>query len=302
MPFPRKALERAALAAERVEIAADILDRRNAGFEQRAVRRIPFREILDRLAAGRFLVFGEQIFDLRAVAVRPKRRRQRMIDASGVDADELDALFDEPLRGVLAQARRVAEIFLAVGIFAVPAGVDEDDVAGLDLRFCAFQIGWLDQTPFSFGDRDDDAGAEKLLQLEIADRRRAGHEMDRRVQMRRGVEDRGDLVRHHALLGVMGDAFELDLLVAREDRRIHAPAMAELVKLEPAHGINHGRHFTPSLNATTRRLLIVNCYRNFGCLYHGPIRRDNSGACVAGRLRRCAKKRTLALSCRSTAL
>ena len=251
MPFPRKALERAALAAERIKIAADILDRRNAGFEQRAVRRIPFRKILDRLAAGGFLVFGQQIFDLRAVAVRPKRRRQRMIDASGVDADEFYALFDEPFRGVLAQARRVAEIFLAVGIFAMPAGVDEDDVAGLDRRLGALQIGRLDQAPLLFRKRQHDAGAEKLLQLEIADRRRAGHEMDRRVQMRRGVEDRGDLVRHHALLGMMGDAFELDLLVAREDRRIHAPAMAEFVKLEPAHGVDHGRHFTPSLNATT---------------------------------------------------
>src|SRR5580704_15142884 len=110
MPFPGKALERAALAAERIKIAADILDRWNTGFEQRAVRRIPFRKVLDRLAAGGFLVFGEQIFDLRAVTMRPKRRRQRMIDASGVDADEFYALFDQPFRGVLAQARRVAEI------------------------------------------------------------------------------------------------------------------------------------------------------------------------------------------------
>src|SRR5580704_14946396 len=113
MPFPRKALKRAALAAERIEIAADILDGRNTGFEQRAVRRIPFRKILDGLTAGGVLVFGEQIFDLRAVTVRPERRRQRMIDASGVDADELDALFDQRFRGVLAQAGRVAEIFLA---------------------------------------------------------------------------------------------------------------------------------------------------------------------------------------------
>src|ERR1700692_3434454 len=128
MPFPRKALAPAALAAERINIAADILDGRNAGFEQRAVRRIPFREILDRLATGGFLVLGQQIFDLRTVAVGAKRRRQGMIDASGVDADEFDALFDQPLCGVLAQARRVAEIFLAVGIFAMPAGVDEDDV------------------------------------------------------------------------------------------------------------------------------------------------------------------------------
>jgi hypothetical protein len=56
-------------------------------------------------------------------------------------------------------------------------------------------------------------------------------------------------MRHHALLGVMGDALELDFLVAREDRRIHAPTMAELEIFEPVHRIDNGRHFTPSLDA-----------------------------------------------------
>ena len=124
-PFPGKTLKAAALAFEFVEIAADIFDGRDAGFEQGPVRRIPFREILDRLAAGRLLVFGEQIFDLRAVAMRAERRRQRMIDGRGIDADQLHPLFDQPLRRRLAQARRMAEIFLAVGIFAVPAGIDQ---------------------------------------------------------------------------------------------------------------------------------------------------------------------------------
>ena len=279
MPFPRKALERAALAAQLIKVAADIFDRRNAGFEQRAVRRIPFREILDRLAAGRFLVFREQIFDLRAVAMRPKRGRQRMIDASGVDADELDALFDQPLRGVLAQARRIAEIFLAVGIFAMPAGVDEDDIAGLDLQAWRAPDRTARSGPISFWQ----ATARRRCRKTVCSSRSptAGAPGTRWIgafTMRRSMKDRGDLVRHHALLGMMGDAFELDLLVAREDRRIHAPAMAELVKLEPAHGIDTAGISHPSPNATTRRLSIVNCYRNFGCLYHGPIRRDNSGA------------------------
>ena len=80
MPFPREALEGAALAGDLVEVGADILDGRDAGGEQRLVRRIPLREILDRLASGRLLVFGQQILDLRAVAVRPERGRERMID------------------------------------------------------------------------------------------------------------------------------------------------------------------------------------------------------------------------------
>jgi hypothetical protein len=54
-----------------------------------------------------------------------------MIDASGIDTDELDRVFHQPFRRALAQARRVAEIFFAVGIFAVPPGVDEDDVIRL---------------------------------------------------------------------------------------------------------------------------------------------------------------------------
>ena len=249
MPFPRKALERAALAGEFVEIAADVFDGRNAGFEQRAVRRIPVREIPDRLAAGRLLVFRQQIFDLRPVAVRAERGRQRMVDARGVDADHFDVLLGQPLGGAFAQARRIAEIFLAVRISAVPAGVDEDDVAALDRRLGALEIGRLDQLPFLFRNRQHDAGAEERLQRQIADRRRAGNEMDRRVDVRRGVKNRGDLVRHHALLGVVRDALELDLLVAREDRRIHAPAMAELVQFKPAHRIDNGRHFGPSPDA-----------------------------------------------------
>jgi hypothetical protein len=39
-----------------------------------------------------------------------------------------------------------------------------------------------------------------------------------------------------------------------------------------------------------RRLLIVNWYRNFGCLYHGPIRRDNSGAPLRRTLATMRKK------------
>ena len=274
-PLPGKALEGAALAFQFIEIAAHIFDGRNTGLEQHPVRRIPFREIFDRLAAGRRLVFREEIFDLRAVAVRTERRRQRMIDGRGIDADELHPLFHQPFRRALAQARRIAEVLLAVGIFAMPAGIDEHDIAGLDLRLSAFEVGRLDQGPFAFRDRDDDAGAEKPVQLKLADASSAGNQMDRRVDVGRGVKNRRDLVGHHALLGMVRDAFELDLLVAREDRRIHAPAMAEFVEFEPACGIDDGRHFTASLDATDRlgephsRVLSL-----IGGHYHDPMQRD----------------------------
>ena len=250
MPFPREALERAALAGQLVEIAADVLDGRDAGAEQHLVRGVPLREILDRVAAGRLLVFRQQILDLRAVAVRPERGRERMIDAGGVDADQLDLLLHQPLGRLLAQARRVAEIFLAVGIAPVPAGVDQHDVAGADFGLGLLQVRRLDQLPFLLRDRHHHAGAEEALEREVADRLLARQQMDRRVHVRRGVEDGRDLVGHHAVLGVIGQALELDLLVAGEDRRIHAPRMAELVELKPAHRILRRRHTTPPTNAT----------------------------------------------------
>src|SRR5262249_22318285 len=73
VPFPREALERAALAGDRLKVGADVLDRGNAGAEQDLVRRIPLGKVLDRLAAGRLLVLRQQVLDLRAVAMRPER-------------------------------------------------------------------------------------------------------------------------------------------------------------------------------------------------------------------------------------
>ena len=161
----------------------------------------------------------------------------------------------------LAQARRVAEVFLAVGVALVPAGVDEDDVVGLHGGRGALEVGRLDQLPLALRDRQHDAGAEEALQREVADRLLLGQEVDRRVHVGRGVEDGDDLVRHHAVLGVIGDALELDLLVAGEDRRIHPPGMAELVELKPAVRIGHHAHRSfppwtrqsgwPAMRATT---------------------------------------------------
>jgi len=123
-------LKSAALAGDSVEVGADILNCWNSGGEQRAMRRIPFWEIGDGFASGRFLVLRQQIFDLWAVAMRAERGRERMIDARGVDADELYLLLDQPLGRGFAQARGLAKVLLAAGIIAMPAGIDEYDIAG----------------------------------------------------------------------------------------------------------------------------------------------------------------------------
>src|SRR3974390_177233 len=100
----------------------------------------------------------------------------------------------------------MAEILLAIGVLAMPAGIDEHDVAGLDRRLDLF-------------------------------------EMDRRMHRRRGMEDGSNLVCHYALLRVMGDAFELDLLITGKNRRIHAPRMAEFDEGKSAFWINHLCHY-----------------------------------------------------------
>ena len=97
-----------------------------------------------------------------------------MIDAGGVDADELDLFLHQPFGGALAQAGRVAEILLAVGIAAVPAGIDEDDVVGENLRHGPLEVGRLDQLPLLLRDRNHDAGAEEAFEREVADRLLAG--------------------------------------------------------------------------------------------------------------------------------
>src|SRR5579883_2287294 len=93
-----------------------------------------------------------------------------MIDACGINANELDSFFHQPSCRLLAQSRRVAEILLAVGIFAMPAGIDENDVARLDRRLCRRKIGRLDQSPFAFWNLQDDTRTKEAVQRQIAHR------------------------------------------------------------------------------------------------------------------------------------
>src|SRR5262249_50095046 len=98
------------------------------------------------------------------------------------------------------------------------------------------------QLPLLLRHRDHHAGPEKTVERQVADACRALHQVDRRVHVGRGVHHGGEALRHGAVLGVMRDALELDVLVAGHDRRVVTPRMAELVKLYSRDRIDEGRH------------------------------------------------------------
>src|SRR3974377_2016678 len=111
-----------------------------------------------------------------------------MINTSRVDTDQLHLFVDQPLRCRFAQSRRMAEILLAIGVLAMPAGIDEHDVAGLDRGLDLFEIDRLDQFPFALRDRERDPAAEEAVKRQLADGSRFRDEMDRRIPMRRGMD------------------------------------------------------------------------------------------------------------------
>ena len=106
-----------ALAGDRVEIAADILDAENAIVEEHAMHRLPERMIvLPVAAAGPLLVFLGEMRMQRTIAMRADRGRERVIVGLRVVADHLDLLLDEPVAGGRHEAGALAEIIFAVAI------------------------------------------------------------------------------------------------------------------------------------------------------------------------------------------
>src|SRR5262245_20811812 len=98
-PAPGERKERAALASDLVDVAADILDARDAVGHHDLVRRLPIREILNDVAAGRSLVFDVEMRLRRPRPMRPEERAEQMIERLHVDANELAAALDGPFGG-----------------------------------------------------------------------------------------------------------------------------------------------------------------------------------------------------------
>ena len=127
-PAPREREEGAALAGDLVDVAADVLDARDAVGHHDLVRRLPVREVLDDVAAGLGLVFVVEMRLRRSRPVRPEEGAERMIERLHVDADELDAALDQPFGGFFVEAGRIGVVVGIVAVVAVAAGVDHHDV------------------------------------------------------------------------------------------------------------------------------------------------------------------------------
>src|SRR5271166_3897991 len=256
LPVPGEEREGDALARHGVKVAANVLDAEDPALEQDAMDGLPLGEVLLPVPpAGPFLVFLRQMRVERAVPVRADRGCERMVVGLGVVADDLDLLLDEPAPGGRHEAGALAEILLAVAIFVVPSGIDDDDVVRPHrLARRALEIVVADGLPHGLRDRDDDARAEEMRQRHLVDEGRILHDMRGRVDVGGVVHAGRDALRQHARLRDVMDALDLDVFEIGPVRRLEAVAMGEVVELEP-HGIdeialeldapNRDRHSAP---------------------------------------------------------
>ncbi len=124
----------------------------------------------------------------------------------------------------------------------MPAGVDQQDFAGLQIGRRALQVLGLDQLPFAFRDRDDAAGAEEAIERNLVDACGHRHQMDRRVHMGRRMHDGREALGQRAVAGVIGALLEPHALVARPDRGAEAPGVTEIVEFKPGLRLANARH------------------------------------------------------------
>ena len=97
-PAPGEGHEGAALAGDRIQRAARVLDAGNAAFHhERLVRRLPFGEVLQRIMPGKGLVLVDQARVRRSKAVVDQFGRDRMVVGLAAVGDHPDLLVHQPL-------------------------------------------------------------------------------------------------------------------------------------------------------------------------------------------------------------
>ena len=220
-----------------VELSAHVLDPRDPRPQQLPVAGLPYREILDGLPPGFRLVFFEQVRKQRTVALGPDGRGHRVIGRLKVAADHLDALLPKPGSRFLIESRRVAEIFEVVPVLVMPAGVDDDDVAGPYLRPGALQILRRDDLPLALGYGDGHSGAEEGLERKLVDELLALDDVRGGVHMRRAVHDGRDALGQDAGFGVVMDSLGLDVLKIGPVGDAVTPRVAQIIELQTGRSV-----------------------------------------------------------------
>src|SRR5919112_592517 len=242
-PAPREGGEGDAFAGDLVDVAADVLEADDAVAEQGAVARLPVGEVVGDRAAGVLLVLLDHAWDERSVRLHADGGAERVVERLAVDAEALYLLCREPLAGFLVGAGRLDEVFAVVAVVAVPAGVDDDDVALFDGRPRALEVVGADHLPLLLRDRDDDPRSEVLRERDLVHELGALDDVRRGVGVRRAVHERRDLLRQHARLGVIVEALDLDVGEVRPERRVVAPRMRQVEELQAVGtGLRHWMH------------------------------------------------------------
>ena len=184
--------------------------------------------------AGRGLVLDVEMRLRRARPMRAEEGAERMIERLHVDAEELDAAFDQPFRGFLVEPWRIGEVIGIVAVVPVAPGVDHHDVVLLDFRLGARQILRRDDAPFAFRDRNRNAGAEEAPQRIAGQGRGVLRHMDRRIHMGAAMHDAFELLHQKAVLGVKLHDPDIEIGARRPLRHAVTPGMAEVEELQPA--------------------------------------------------------------------
>ncbi len=191
------------LPRDLVHLAARVLDTGDAALDhERLVRGFPVGEVLERIVP---VLLFPLLYEVRVCGAKP------VVDQFGGDGvvvglaavgHHLDLLVHQPLRAFLVDAAAVGEVLVGVGPLVVEAGVDDDDVAFLDLGRSVLQVLGGDDAPLLLGDRHADPGAEQTPQRIVADGGGVLGHVQRRVHVGAAVHDAFPLHLVDAVLGV----------------------------------------------------------------------------------------------------
>jgi hypothetical protein len=112
-----------------IEVAADILIAHDAVAQYKVMTRLPFRKILEDITSGFPFVFGTYVGPQRTRSMGTNSRSQWMVQSLLVHTHAFHAFFNEPFACLFIEPWRIAEVLDTIGVFFVPARMNDNDVA-----------------------------------------------------------------------------------------------------------------------------------------------------------------------------
>src|SRR5579859_566768 len=238
---PREAPERDLAVEHVVEAAAEVLDVHHVVREEQRVHDLVVvaRPDLVEAAAQPFLrELGLVGADAADDGVH------RVVRAAGVDGDPAHAALEDPLGESARRSRMADEVARLVerrtvrpvlGVVAVIAGVNDEDVAALDavagVLLPALEV--LGPVQVVVADAhslevDHARGADQEVERKVADELAAGHEVRRRVEVSADVQGQRELLPARAVERQVLDPSDRGSRVARERGRVQRKVLRQV--------------------------------------------------------------------------